>query len=101
MTFIHNAKQKSFLTRLIVLLMVALFTGTVGLIFLYNKTVDLDHEISQTKTQLEAVGASSTQLNAQVVAIIGSGALTSVANEDGLVIDNQPQYYSVATVPSV
>jgi len=95
MTFIQ-AKHKSGLTRIIVLLMLALFTGTFGIIFLYNKVVDLDHAIAKTKLQLEQVGASNTQLNNKIVAIVGGGDLTSVANESGLVIDKQPQYFSIA-----
>ena len=98
MTFIHNTKQKSILTRAIVLRMIALFTGTVGLIFLYNKVVNLNHAIGQAKAQLEAVGASSTQMNNQVVAIIGGGDLTNAANEGGLVLDPNPQYFPIPIV---
>src|SRR5205823_3682530 len=96
MTFIHSQKNRSSLTRMIVLLMVALFTGTGGLILLYNKVVDLNHEISQAKAQLEAVGAQNTQFNNRIIAIIGGGDLTAVANERGLVLDNAPQYFTAA-----
>lgn len=82
--------------RAIVLLMVALFTGTVGLILLYNKVVDLNHAIAEAKAQLESVGASSTQLNNQVIAVTGGGELANAAGEEGLVIDQKPQYFSVA-----
>jgi cell division protein FtsL len=95
MTFIHSSHHKNWLTRTIVLLMVALFTGTFGLILLYNKMVDLNHEIAKTKSQLELVGAASTQLNNQVIALTGGGKLTNVASEDGLVLDNKPQYFPV------
>ncbi len=71
--------------RAIVLLMVALFTGTVGLILLYNKVVNLDYAIAAAKAQLESVGTSSTQLNHQVIAIIGGGGLANTGSQDGLV----------------
>lgn len=96
MTFIHATKQKSFLTRLIVALMIALFTGTAGLVLLYNKVVDLNHSIAQAKSQLEAIGTASTQLNDQIVAIIGGGGFTNAAVTNGLVLDQNPQYFAIA-----
>ena len=98
MTFIHSKIQKSILTKVVIGLMMLLFTGTFGLIVLYNKVVDLNHSISGSKAKLESIGVLSTKLNNQIIAATGGGQLTSLASADGLILETKPVYFSVQAV---
>lgn len=79
--------------------MVLLFTGTVGLIVLYNKIVDLNHAIAVSKAKLESIGAAGTKLNNQIIAAVGGGQLTNLASADGLVLETNPEYFLLPAVP--
>ncbi|MDE2019478.1 MAG: hypothetical protein KGJ13_03965 [Patescibacteria group bacterium] len=96
MTFIHSNNRKNLAAKLIIFLMIALFTGTAGLIVLYNKIVDLNHALADNKAQLESIGLQSTQLQNRIVALTGGGGTESIARADGLVLDQNPQYLPVA-----
>jgi len=95
MTFIQSNHHKNSLTVAVLCLMVALFTATIGLIVIYNKVVDLNHAIAADKVKLDSIGAESTKLQNRIVALSGGGEITNIAGEDGLVLDNQPEYFPV------
>ena len=96
MTFIHSQNHKSLATKLIIALMIALCTGTAGLIVLYNKIVDLNHALAADKAQLDSIGSASTELQNHIVALTGGGGIESMASADGLVLDRSPQYFPVS-----
>ena len=67
--------------------------GTFWLITLYNQTVNLNHEISAAKAQLDTIGAENTAINNKIVTMLGdTDQLTAMATSDGLVVDARPQY---------
>jgi cell division protein FtsB len=95
MTFIQPHKHSSFLNGILVLFAIALVTGTVGMVGLYNATVNLDHSIAAAKTELDAVGAQNTAMNHEILAKLDGGDLAGVAAEEGLVTESKPQYFSL------
>jgi len=95
MTYIQPNKNKSILNTMIVLLLVVLGTSVVGMIALYNATVNLSHNIDVAKAQLDSVGAASTKLQNQVIATLSDGAVNTAAGQDGLIIESKPQYFPV------
>lgn len=78
---------------IIAILIVAILGGTFWLVIAYNKTVDITHDIVSLKTQLDAVGANSTALNNNIVSILGTTQFQTLAIQDGLVAEKNPQYY--------
>lgn len=75
-------------------LVVAVVAGVFGMVALYNSTVNLNHNITEAKTELNTIGTENTNLQNQVIADLGSGtALASIVSADGLVQDQNPQYF--------
>lgn len=95
MTFIQPTKHLNILSVVIAALVIALLGGTFGLIVAYNKTVDLSHDIASAKAQLQTVGAENTALNNRILATLGGAGFTQLAQADGLVLDKNPQYYTI------
>lgn len=97
MTFIKPNKNNALFRFLLALIVVGLVGGTFWLITLYNRTVNLDHEIATAKAQLDSIGAENAAINNRIVTILGnSDQLAAVATSDGLVVDAKPQYMNVA-----
>jgi len=95
MTFIQPKKYFDFQNLVMVALAVMVFVGTFFIIVEYNKTVDLNHNILSAKTQLDAIGAANTLLNNDVIATLGGGQISALAEADNLVEQNKPQYFSI------
>ncbi len=94
MTFIQPSKNSGVLNLILGFLAVTVVAGIFGMVALYNATVNLNHNIAQAKTELDAIGAESTTLSNQVIAATGSGnALKDIVAQDGLVQDERPQYF--------
>lgn len=96
MTFIQPNKHSSFLNVVLGVLAVALVAGVLGMVALYNSTVNLSHNIAEAKQQLDAVGAATTELNNKVVATLGGAELAKLTAEINLVAESKPQYFPIA-----
>ena len=95
MTFIQPKKYFDIQNVVIAMLVVLVLVGTFWVVVGYNKTVDLSHDITSAKTQLNAVGAQNTSLNNDIIATLGGGQIGSIASVDNLVEDTKPQYFSI------
>lgn len=95
MTFIQPKKYFNIQKFLIAALIVLVLGGTFWLVIGYNETVDLSHNITSIKSQLETIGAQNTALNNDVLATLGENQIGSLAAADGLVRDTKPQYFSI------
>jgi len=93
MTFIQPNKSRGTFVLAIGALIAVLLLGTFWLVVLYNHVVNLNHAIATDKAKLDVIGAQNTMLSNEAQAALGSGQLTSLASEDGLVIENKPQYF--------
>ena len=92
MTFIQPNKTNIFLRLFLILVVLGLVGGTFWLIKLYNQTVNLNHEITAAKAELDSIGAENTTLNNKIVTTLGNtDQLTAIATVDGLVTA-KPQY---------
>ena len=60
MTFIQPSKNKNILNLVLVVLVLALFTGTFWVIIAYNQTVSISHDIAKAKSELDSVGTANT-----------------------------------------
>lgn len=80
---------------ILVMLSIALMVETFGMVALYNATVNVSHNITEAKSQIEAIGAQNTNLNNTIIAALSSGEVTAMAARDGLVPESKPQYFPV------
>ena len=83
------------MNMVLVALAIAVFGGTFWLVISYNKTVNLSHDISSAKAELDSIGAENTALNNQIVATLGGGNLSQVASEENLVPEKTPEYFQL------
>lgn len=95
MTFIQPHKNSGPLNLILGGLVAVVILGVFGMIALYNNTVNLDHNITSMKTELDAVGAKSTALNNEIVSTMNSADLAALASRDGLVVESKPQYFPI------
>ena len=95
MTFIQPSKHINMLNIVIAMLVITILGGTFWLVVAYNKTVDLSHNIISAKTQLSAIGASSTALNNTIISTLGLTNFQSLAASEGLVVEKNPQYFQL------
>ena len=95
MTFIQPNKNKSILKGILVVLGIGVFGGIFLLVGLYNSTVNLNHNISAARAELDAISAQNTSLNNAIIAALGSGQVTTSARTNNLVEDKNPHYFPV------
>ena len=95
MTFIQPNKNNSILNGMLLALGAGMFGGIFLLVGLYNSTVNLSHNISSAKTELDAASAENTVLNNAVVADLGSDRIAAFARANDLVEEEKPQYFTV------
>ncbi|SRR5258708_7105277 len=95
MTFIKPNKNSTFFSGIIAILAVALITSTVGMVALYNATVNVSHNIATAKAELDTIGTQSTNMNNRIVATLSGADLSKLAAQGGLVMESKPQYFPV------
>lgn len=71
------------------------FGGIFLLVGLYNSTVNLSHNISAAKAELDAANVQNTNLNNAVIAALGSSQIAASAQANNLVEDKNPHYFPV------
>ena len=94
MTYLQPNKNKSIVDLVLAGLAVALVAGVLGMVALYNATVNLNYNITKAKAELNAVGVASTKLQNEVVQNLSVTDANAAAAADGLVADNNPQYFT-------
>ncbi len=95
MTFLQPSKHFDIQNLVIGILSVLVLGGVFWVVIAYNSTVDLSHSITSAKSKLQAVGAQSTSLNNDILAMLGGNQIGAIAAADGLVQDDKPQYFSI------
>ena len=95
MTFIQPNKPKSLITMILGVLVITILAGTFWLVVAYNQIVNVSHNISAMKAQLDTIGAENTAASNQLVATLSAGQAAAIASQDGLVQENKPQYITV------
>ena len=95
MTFIQPNKNNNILKGVLVALGIGAFGGIFLLVGIYNSTVNLNHNISAAKTELDVVNAQNTSLNNALIAALGSNRVMANARANNLVEDKNPQYFPV------
>jgi len=78
-------------------LALATLVGTFWLVVAYNQIVNVSHNITAIKTELDAIGAQNTAISNRFVATLSADQAATLAASDGLVQENKPQYVTVNT----
>ena len=94
MTYIHpDHNGKSILNIVLAVLIFTSILSVFWLVALYNNIVNLNHNITTARAELDSVGAKTAALNNQVAAALGNVQSGDIAAQNGLVQDNHPTYF--------
>lgn len=94
MTFIQPT-QKNFINIAIPVLICILIFASVWLIFLYNRSINLEHGISQTEKDLQKLQVDRAELQDKIFALSNDANLQKLSKERGLFQEKAPQYMEV------
>ncbi len=92
MTFVRSEKNYKLI---FIMLALTLALAMVGLILLYNRTVNLKHGIADMKSDIQGVGAETASLKERFFAIFDPQKVEELAKAQGLVKEKKPTYLEV------
>jgi len=89
MTFIQPNKNKSFLNKILLLLGIFTVLSSIWLVMLYNKLVNLNHGLSEIKSEFSEIQESNLAVKTRIFDLINSSDPSSVGD---LVQEKNPEY---------
>lgn len=93
MTIIQPAKNKNKLSPIILLIVIFLMAGFY--IYEYNRVVVLNYRVQSMESAMAGDEANNSDLKSQFYKLIDSARLEKLAKEDGLILEQHPQYLGV------
>jgi hypothetical protein len=88
--------------NLVLFCMIAMLVlGSFSLIFIYNRSVDLEHRLSDGQQELRKLQAGKAELQDKIFALSSDANLGSISNGRHLVKDKAPEYFEVGKEPGV
>jgi len=97
MTIVQPNNTTAFLNRVLIVLVVALVIGAGWVVVLYNRLVNLNHNLTDTNGQIRAVQTANAELKDRAFQLFTSQNLDQVAAARGLVKDREPRYVAQET----
>ena len=94
MTFLQHSKEKTILTKLIVIGVFPLILGVAWLIVLYNQLVGLNHEISSVTLEIKSTQAETVELQEKYFSFLDTANLTKIKKEQNLEEVKKPNFFS-------
>lgn len=95
MTIIQPNKTGSYTNIVLAILAGVLTVFSVWLVVLYNRSVNLNHNISDLKAQIKNTETETAELKDRIFTILDTQALSRIAETEGLVKENSPRYLEV------
>lgn len=92
MTLIQPA-EKNIIHIALFFMIAVLVTGSFWLILLYNRSVDLEHQISDGQAALRKLQSGKAELQDKIFTLLSDANLQSVSAERHLVKDTAPEYF--------
>lgn len=87
--------QKSFLNVLLIITCLMAVFAASSLIFLYNRWIDADHNISRLTAEIQKIQAQGAELQDKIFAFSSSENLNGFLKTNQLFKDQQPRYLEV------
>ncbi|MBI4086067.1 MAG: hypothetical protein HY433_02400 [Candidatus Liptonbacteria bacterium] len=95
MTLIQPS-QKSFTHLILVFFIVILVSGAFSLIFLYNRSVNMEHSISAAQVELRKIQTARAEIQDKIFGLSSDANLQKLSKERNLVKDKNPRYLEVS-----
>ena len=93
MTIIQPAKNRNKISFLIILIVIFLMAGFY--IYEYNHMVGLNYRVSSLEKSIVKYQSLNSDLKTQSYQLTAPAHLEELAKENGLIMDQQPQYLGV------
>lgn len=94
MTFIKPPKI-GLINKILIVLAIPLVAGAIWLIFVYNQVVNLNHEISSLKKEIESSQATTAELKEKVFGFYSSENVERAVIQLNLVQEKNPEYFKI------
>lgn len=91
MTF-FQPEQKSFLNYAIAGLVLASFFASIFLIFIYNRSVNLEYKIYAAEENIKKLEGDKSQLQEKIFSLLSDASLKKFAADRNLVQEKNPKY---------
>ena len=95
MTIIQSQKDNTIFRLTLTLIVGAIVVSGGMLVFLYNRSVNLQHAMSDMTSEIKKLQTQSAELQDNTFAIFSTARVEAFAAEHGLVKDKNPQYLNV------
>lgn len=92
----HKKFNTTFYTGGVILLIVF---SAIWAIYLYNGIVNMRHELSVQRKRLESLGVENAELRNDVLRVVNSETMESLAQQLNLTKERQPRYFSTTQWP--
>ena len=88
-------KEKKTLTRLLFILAVPLLGGVVGLVMLYNQTVNVQHAVDGLRADLQEIQTNNAELKERFFGLFDRASIEQFVQERNLIKERNPEYLTV------
>jgi len=95
MTVIEFGKRDLKINSLILSLIIVLVVLAVWGVFLYNKMIDLRHNLSKNQDALAKLQVQVAELKNQLDLVIGNASSPDFIKTTGLILDKNPSYFTL------
>ena len=95
MTIIQPDRANLLWNRILIGLAVFLLLAAVYLVWLYTRLVNLDHNLTQTKTEIQNLQTENSEFKDKIFTLFNESQLQTFATAHQLVLDRKPQYLTV------
>ena len=95
MTLLQPSRSYSFLNKVIFCLVCALALQALWLVMLYNHVVNIEHAITQVKSDMRTLNTESAELKDTIFTLFDSEHLEAFAASRALVQERNPRYFPI------
>jgi cell division protein FtsL len=95
MTFIQHNRGGLLVNWILGALVVLVAGFSIELVFLYNRTGNLQHQVSSVKDDILRIETANAEMKEEIFALFNPDAFQAFAQERGLVQDRDPRYFEV------
>ncbi len=87
--------QKSFIHLILISFVIILVSGAFTLIFLYNRSVNMEHSVAVAQGELRKLQTARAEIQDKIFALSSDANIRKFSEERNLVKDKNPHYLEV------
>lgn len=100
MTFIEFGKKNNITFSMVVTVTAVFVCSVIAMVFVYQDTITLRHDIQQGKETLSALKVQNAELKNNFYSITDAVAQEAFLQERGFVLEDNPHYVQIPSTPT-